>query len=787
MRGAPLILSAAEVDLIAAWEKAGLPLDVVLEGIERTFERPAARAPAARPRPDPGLLPGRGRAGLADAGATAGWGRPAGPSRADRQDRARRRRNRPLPGRAPGRAPGDPARRGPPGPGYPGPFSRRTRRPWSGSTPRPTRPFSSCASEADRRAAGPGRTRLLRQSAGAIRPALFRPFQLLMTTNDSHRILEALRRNRQGLTLADLFRELRVAAQGAGPDRRPPARAGRAAGSSAGSRPAISCPSSPTWPAAASRRPAAATASSPPKAATADDVYVPARLAKGAVNGDEVEVVFSEKGRTGRPEGRIVRILRKEKKQPARPLSSSATAGRISPPSTRPGPRKSRSNRSHGLFPKPGMIVAVDRTGLALTDVLGFPDDAGRRHPGRRPPLRPGRDLHARRRSRGRGGRRPARRRGQGPGRFPRAGRRSPSTARPPRTSTTPSASASWTAAGGCSASTSPTCRTTSGRERRSTGEAYDRATSVYFPGLTLPMLPERLSNDVCSLRPRVDRRAFSVLMEIDADGAGRPLGVHSLAHPDGRAADLHRGLRRLRGRRRASGAGCARSSPTFSRCASWPRLLRRRRLEAGSLDFDLIEPELVYSEGRLTGVAGFAPNEAHKLIEEFMVAANVAVAASPGAAGASPRSTASTPSRTRPTWKSCARSWPISGSSCPSRPRSDRTTCRPPSGRPRASRPRPSSTSRSCGPCGWPSTPTRTSAITAWPRRTTPISRRPSGAIPTSSSIASSRRLCGDGGWNPSWSVGKASACDIQVLTKSRVDAMKGAVETQLSLNIDH
>ncbi len=42
-RGAPLILSAAEVDLVAAWEKSGLPLDVVLEGIERTFEKPGAR------------------------------------------------------------------------------------------------------------------------------------------------------------------------------------------------------------------------------------------------------------------------------------------------------------------------------------------------------------------------------------------------------------------------------------------------------------------------------------------------------------------------------------------------------------------------------------------------------------------------------------------------------------------------------------------------------------------------------------------------------------------------
>jgi ribonuclease R len=55
--------------------------------------------------------------------------------------------------------------------------------------------------------------------------------------------------------------------------------------------------------------------------------------------------------------------------------------------------------------------------------------------------------------------------------------------------------------------------------------------------------------------------------------------------------------------------------------------LMRRRRLAEGSLDFDLVEPELIYAEGRLTGVAGFSQNEANKLIEEFMVAANVAVA----------------------------------------------------------------------------------------------------------------------------------------------------------------
>ncbi|MCK7489631.1 MAG: RNB domain-containing ribonuclease [Anaerotruncus sp.] len=49
--------------------------------------------------------------------------------------------------------------------------------------------------------------------------------------------------------------------------------------------------------------------------------------------------------------------------------------------------------------------------------------------------------------------------------------------------------------------------------------EAEARATSVYFPDLTLPMLPEKLSNGLCSLRPRVPRLAVSVLMDIARDG----------------------------------------------------------------------------------------------------------------------------------------------------------------------------------------------------------------------------------------------------------------------------
>jgi ribonuclease R len=156
--------------------------------------------------------------------------------------------------------------------------------------------------------------------------------------------------------------------------------------------------------------------------------------------------------------------------------------------------------------------------------------------------------------------------------------------------------------------------------------EAFARATSVYFPGLTLPMLPERLSNDLCSLRPRVDRLTVSAVM--DFDEAGEMVG--SEFHPS-----IIRTVERMTytsvfkilendTAERATFAGIV---PDLLQMAELAGVLRRRRLAGGSLDFDLVEAELVYQEGKVASVAAFTPNAAHKLIEEFMVSANVAVA----------------------------------------------------------------------------------------------------------------------------------------------------------------
>ncbi|HZX09862.1 MAG TPA: ribonuclease R [Acidobacteriota bacterium] len=156
--------------------------------------------------------------------------------------------------------------------------------------------------------------------------------------------------------------------------------------------------------------------------------------------------------------------------------------------------------------------------------------------------------------------------------------------------------------------------------------EAYLRGTSVYFPDSTLPMLPEKLSNQVCSLRPREDKMTVSVVLEINRNG-------------EVTKKNFFRSVIRTQARLTYKSVykiflGDEEEKKNYSFIVSdlmnmrkLASLLRKRRLESGSLDFELAEPELVYRRGVLDSVVPFKPNEAHWLIEEFMLAANEAVA----------------------------------------------------------------------------------------------------------------------------------------------------------------
>ena len=157
--------------------------------------------------------------------------------------------------------------------------------------------------------------------------------------------------------------------------------------------------------------------------------------------------------------------------------------------------------------------------------------------------------------------------------------------------------------------------------------EARLRGTSVYFPDRAVPMLPLELSNGICSLNPHVDRLVMSALLEFDPEGR---LVKYELLPGIIRSAErmTYKAVRDILA---GEPAACQRYAPlvaNFRLMEELARLLARRREDRGSIDFDLPEPEIEFDEhGRMTGITRSERNFAHRIIEEFMLAANEAVA----------------------------------------------------------------------------------------------------------------------------------------------------------------
>jgi ribonuclease R len=158
-------------------------------------------------------------------------------------------------------------------------------------------------------------------------------------------------------------------------------------------------------------------------------------------------------------------------------------------------------------------------------------------------------------------------------------------------------------------------------------GEARLRGTSVYFPDRAVPMLPLELSTDLCSLRPQVERLALSCLMEIDH--AGEVV-----------AYELHEGIIRSAARMTYNEvqaildgdpsirAQYAHLADEFIRMEELAKILNRKRVKRGSIDFDMPEPVIEFDEaGLMQGVTRSERKFSHRVIEEFMLAANECVA----------------------------------------------------------------------------------------------------------------------------------------------------------------
>lgn len=158
--------------------------------------------------------------------------------------------------------------------------------------------------------------------------------------------------------------------------------------------------------------------------------------------------------------------------------------------------------------------------------------------------------------------------------------------------------------------------------------EAQLRGTSVYFPERAIPMLPESLSNGICSLKPKVDRLAMSALMVVDRGGRVKSYQIresvicsnermtytdvnHLLQHDDPQLAMRYAELLDL-----------------FQTMEELARILIGMRMRRGAIDFNL--PESIFEfddEGRVAGVLKSERNIAHRIIEEFMLLANETVA----------------------------------------------------------------------------------------------------------------------------------------------------------------
>jgi ribonuclease R len=158
--------------------------------------------------------------------------------------------------------------------------------------------------------------------------------------------------------------------------------------------------------------------------------------------------------------------------------------------------------------------------------------------------------------------------------------------------------------------------------------DAHERATSVYFPDRVLPMLPEALSNGICSLRPDEDRLTLTCEMVFNERGERMDYEVYESAIKSKRrmtytevAGIIEKDDPEMKERH-------ADLVPEFLLMHELSKRLNLMRKRRGSIDFDLPEPEvLIDVTGKTTSIIKSERNEAHRLIEEFMLAANESVA----------------------------------------------------------------------------------------------------------------------------------------------------------------
>ncbi len=356
-----------------------------------------------------------------------------------------------------------------------------------------------------------------------------------------------------------------------------------------------------------------------------DDIFVPAKSAGGAYHGDLVEVHYKERGKKGKPEGRVVRILHKEHQSllgPCRVQSGQVFFMAFASSS----PQEMAISCVGHPVPKSGEIVRVHRDTLCLEEILGFPDDPGvdtrviierynledvfseealeeiKNIPMEVIPQQKRKRIDH-----------------TGWQTFTIDGENAQDFDDAVSIKSLPNGSFLL---GVHIADVSEYVQPGTSLDR----DAKKRGTSVYFPGKTLPMLPERLSNRICSLRPREEKLTISVVMTIDHEGQIRAVDIHPSLIRTVERMTYNSVLKILEGDRKEREKFQS-LVHDLSQMRDLSQILRAKRISEGGLDFDLTEPELVYKKGSLYSVQPVAAGQAHHIIEEFMVLANEVVA----------------------------------------------------------------------------------------------------------------------------------------------------------------
>ncbi|WP_407276160.1 ribonuclease R [Halothiobacillus sp. DCM-1] len=156
--------------------------------------------------------------------------------------------------------------------------------------------------------------------------------------------------------------------------------------------------------------------------------------------------------------------------------------------------------------------------------------------------------------------------------------------------------------------------------------EGFNRATSVYFPGRVVPMLPEILSNGLCSLNPAVDRLCLCADMLIGDDGLIKKYRFFEGVMRSAARLTYDFVAQVLVDKDPAARAERPDLLAPLETLYDLYRILRAAREQRGAIDFETVETRIVFGEGRkIEAIVPYERNDAHKIIEECMIAANVA------------------------------------------------------------------------------------------------------------------------------------------------------------------